>query len=251
MTLLYKLTHSLQIVFVLAFVCLLLGFCDRARCGTQLLLLLLPVLMLIGAASMSSQQLGIRYVLPVLPLLMIFASQSGGWIETWRPRYRSLAWCLIAAGCLFSLRHHPHHLAYFNEAAGGPIGGRQHLLDSNLDWGQDLNLVKAFMDHEGLDDIQLVYFGTLWPERLGISYEVPFGRELKPGWYAVSVNYVMGRPHVVHLPDGSSRAVDFHEYAFFRKIAPVETLGGSIDVYHISGDDVAHPGGRLQPQPGL
>ena len=31
---------------------------------------------------------------------------------------------------------HPHELSYFNAAAGGPIGGRRVLSDSNLDWGQ-------------------------------------------------------------------------------------------------------------------
>jgi hypothetical protein len=156
----------------------------------------------------------------------------------------------MTIGCLFSLRHHPHHLAYFNEAAGGPIGGREHLLDSNLDWGQDLHLVKAFMDEEGLDEIQLVYFGTLWPERLEIDYVVPSGNERTPGWYAVSVNYVMGRPHLVHLPDGGSRAVDFEEFAYLRGVEPVRTLGGSIDIYQLTGDDIA-PGSQpdLHPVP--
>ena len=90
---------------------------------------------------------------------------------------------------------------------------REHLLDSNLDWGQDLQLVRSFMEEEGLEEINLVFFGTLWPERLGINYGVPSGRELTSGWYAVSVNYVMGRPHLVHLPEGGSRAVDSH-FAF-------------------------------------
>ena len=31
----------------------------------------------------------------------------------------------------------PHYIAYFNELAGGPAGGRNHLADSSLDWGQD------------------------------------------------------------------------------------------------------------------
>lgn len=33
---------------------------------------------------------------------------------------------------------YPHYLAYFNELAGGPRNGYQSLVDSNLDWGQDL-----------------------------------------------------------------------------------------------------------------
>ena len=32
----------------------------------------------------------------------------------------------------------PHYLAYFNTVSGGPAHGSEHLIDSNLDWGQDL-----------------------------------------------------------------------------------------------------------------
>lgn len=237
MTLLYKLPHNFQALFVLSAGCLLCGGCGRRRWGVQLFLLL-PAALLIGVASLSGMQLGVRYILPALPLMMIFASQFGIWIASWRLPLRRVAWGVIAAGCLWSLRHHPHHLAYFNEAAGGPIGGRQHLLDSNLDWGQDLYLVKAFMDDRDLDAINLVYFGTLWPERLGINDTVPSGADLRPGWYAVSVNYVMGRPHLVHLPDGGSRPTGYQEFASFRERQPVRTLGGSIDVYHLTEDDI-------------
>ena len=31
---------------------------------------------------------------------------------------------------------HPFELTYFNVLAGGPLGGRHILSDSNLDWGQ-------------------------------------------------------------------------------------------------------------------
>jgi hypothetical protein len=37
-----------------------------------------------------------------------------------------------------SLWIYPHSLAYFNELVGGPLYGSEHLLGSNLDWGQDL-----------------------------------------------------------------------------------------------------------------
>ena len=46
------------------------------------------------------------------------------------------------AGCCFQSAITRSHLAYFNELAGGPLGGREHLLDSNLDWGQNLGGLK-------------------------------------------------------------------------------------------------------------
>jgi 4-amino-4-deoxy-L-arabinose transferase-like glycosyltransferase len=255
-TLLYKLPHPLQALCVLAAALLAfgrLGECSplaprvdaatrgasRLHCGRWQvqLLLWLPVVVLLGVASTTAMQLGIRYVLPALPLLMLFAAQCGPWLAARSRVAQALLWTLITAACLASLQHHPHHLPYFNEYTGGPAGGRNHLLDSNLDWGQDLHLVKQFMDEQGLDEIGLAYFGTVPAETLGIRYNAPPSWQPQPGWYAVSVNFVMGRPHLVREPDGTSRGVDLNEFGYFREFEPVARLGHSIDVYHVRAPD--------------
>jgi 4-amino-4-deoxy-L-arabinose transferase-like glycosyltransferase len=240
-TLLYKLPHLLQALCVLAMPLVLFGGCGARRWRVQCLLLL-PVVLLLILAARTPMQLGIRYVLPVLPLLMLFAGQCGLWL-TRRARFiQAGLWTVIAAACLASLRFHPHHLAYFNEYAGGPVGGRNHLLDSNIDWGQDLNLVRDFMQREHLDTIGLAYFGTLHPELIGIEYTLPpeltstmaASWTLPPGWYAVSVNYVMGRPHLIHEAHGKTRGVDRDAFGYFRRLEPVARLGYSIDVYQVT-----------------
>jgi hypothetical protein len=48
-----------------------------------------------------------------------------------------------------SLWYYPHSLSYFNELVGGPMGGPKHLLDSNIDWGQDLFYLKDWLDANG------------------------------------------------------------------------------------------------------
>lgn len=58
--------------------------------------------------------------------------------------------CVLAT-IASTLRVYPHQLAYFNEAAGGPENGYKHLLHSNLDWGQDLLLVREWMNSCKLD----------------------------------------------------------------------------------------------------
>ncbi len=265
-TLLYKLPHPLQALCALAAVLLAfgrLGECNPlaprvggmacvgsrptpTRGASRLhygrwrlqLLLWLPVVVLLAVASTTAMQLGIRYVLPVLPLLMLFAAQCGTWLAARSRNVQTALWTLIAVACLASLRHHPHHLPYFSEYAGGPVGGRNHLLDSNLDWGQDLHLVKRFMDEQRLDKIGLAYFGTLPPEVLGIRYSVPPSWQPQLGWYAVSVNFVMGRPHLVREPDGTSRGVDLNEFGYFRDLKPVARLGYSIDVYEVKEGDL-------------
>ncbi|SFH52629.1 ArnT family glycosyltransferase [Planctomicrobium piriforme] len=202
-------------------------------------LVLLPVAVLIVVASLQSMQLGVRYILPVLPLLMLLSGRGVGCLPRATVRSQRMTLAAIAIVCGLSLRFHPHHLAYFNELAGGPIGGRYHLLDSNLDWGQDLGLVKKYMDQHQLDSISLAYFGTLPPQLLGIKFELPPSWQPQPGRYAVSVNYVMGRPHVVTQGDGTSRGTDFQEFGYFRFFKPETTLGGSIDIYEITPEQIA------------
>lgn len=230
-TLEYKLPHVLQLAAVLGLFVMLF---DRRPGKRRRLLIVWPtIVLLLGIASGSSMQLGVRYILPLLPLFMLAAAALALPLAK-VPRAVGIPLLLVfAVLCGASLRFHPHHLAYFNEWAGGPVGGRHHLLDSNLDWGQDLHLVRRFMDEHHLPDIQLAYFGTLPPEALGIIYEIPPAWRPAPGWHAVSVNYVMGRPHLLHLPDGSDRPVDLNEFAYFQQLTPVARLGYSIDVYHI------------------
>lgn len=68
----------------------------------------------------------------------------------------------------------PDFLAYFNRLAGGPDEGYRHLVDSSLDWGQDLPGLKAWLDREGLQGrdhpvVYLSYFGSARPDHYGIE----------------------------------------------------------------------------------
>ncbi len=57
----------------------------------------------------------------------------------------------------------PHQLAYFNELSGGPGQGYRHLVHSNLDWGQDLLLVRKWGIGRGIDPrtIRVESYGVL------------------------------------------------------------------------------------------
>ena len=72
-----------------------------------------------------------------------------------------------------TLANHPHHLAYFNEIGGGPTRGWRLLVDSNLDWGQDLKRLKTWMDAQGVAQIKLSYFGSASPSYYGIHCRAP------------------------------------------------------------------------------
>ena len=67
---------------------------------------------------------------------------------------RTLVATALLATVTSSLTVFPHELVYFNELSGGPQNGHQHLLHSNLDWGQDYLITSEWLDdhHHSGDD---------------------------------------------------------------------------------------------------
>ncbi len=151
---------------------------QRAPGRRDSLLLLTPALLVVAAFSLSSKQLGVRMVLPVIPLLAI-------WMAAVSPILRAgRRWALavgVAVGLFIvsSLSVHPHYLSYFNLVSGGRDGGYRVGLGSNYDWGQDLPALAAWMERRGIDRVRLLYYGRIDPAVYGIDYVVP--RRFAPG----------------------------------------------------------------------
>ncbi|MFA6030695.1 MAG: glycosyltransferase family 39 protein [Elusimicrobiota bacterium] len=160
----------------LALLLLALGaaFVRFRKPGRELLWVLGPALVYFAAALSAKVQIGVRHLLPVLPFLALLAGWALGelWKRPWKGR---LAAAVLAAWAAVSvLRAGPHSLAYFNELAGGPAGGWRWLVDSSLDWGQDLKGLGAWLREQGGPPVYLSYFGTADPADYGIRY-VPVG----------------------------------------------------------------------------
>jgi hypothetical protein len=138
---------------------------------TELHIHLLPlvfVLFLTITAVGSSRNYGMRYLLPMAPLAIVWVSALA--------ECRSMAWPRIAAALgVASLVaavavSHPYELTYFNILAGGPRGGRHILADSNLDWGQGLDtLVSLQRERPEFRDMTLYYFGDTEPAYYGVA----------------------------------------------------------------------------------
>ena len=233
---------------------------NRRTNWRQQLMMVVSVLALLVPASLGANQIGIRYVLPVLPLLYLFASQvamSLNAAESSFGKLRVLTRSLIVLAMVslpLSLRYHPHHLAYFNEYAGGPVGGFHLLVDSNLDWGQDLHGLSDYLKREGIENPALAYFGCVHPHSLGIQFHIPPLWLPEQGDYAVSANFAQGRPFVVRLPTATGEApiptrehptqsddlmaIPMDAYAYLRFFEPKARIGNSIYVYQLTQQDV-------------
>lgn len=232
----YKLPHATQLLLVAALLFVL--FPGRVeRDGWTQALLALPPALVLAVASGTGMQLGVRYLLPAFPFLFLLAGQAARWFDGARYPLRTVLVAILGLALPFSLRHHPQHLAYFNELSGGPLGGRDHLLDSNLDWGQDLRELKRYLDREQVDEIGLAYFGMVPPASVGIRYHLP-ALPPAPGWYAVSVNFLQGRPHTIRNPDGTMRSANIGEFTWFHAFSPTARIGSSIDVFHVTEEDL-------------
>lgn len=139
-----------------------------------------------GFALFSSLNIGYRHLLPIIPSVMLLTGLVGRCAlgasfhvppvhVTGQRRAAALAVVVLVgwhAGT--SVWISPNYLAYFNELAGGPSHGYRHLVDSSLDWGQDLPALKDWLDAHGLQGpnhppVYLSYFGTAFPSYYGID----------------------------------------------------------------------------------
>ena len=229
-----------QILFALGIV---LTIAQPGHAWRRVSAALIPPAVSMTAVLFSPLAFGYRHILPVLPFVLIVAGSAV------RPKYQIpnkvgggwrvvgivllLAWQIISVTLVF-----PHHLSYFNELAGGPLNGDRFLVDSNLDWGQDLPALKAQMDTLGLERVNLSYYGTALPAVYGVRYwplpaflHFVTGLEVdsfnpytpEPGWYAISVTSLrMGL--LYHATD---------LFAFFRDQTPAARAGYSIRLYKV------------------
>jgi Dolichyl-phosphate-mannose-protein mannosyltransferase len=193
-----------------------------------------PVAVYLGLTVSRGLEIGHRHLLPILPFLLVAAGEAGAALARWRrPAGLLVMGGLVAWYGGGTLRNHPHHLAYFNEIAGGPANGWRLLVDSNLDWGQDLKRLKAWMDTHAVSRIKLSYFGSADPAYYGIEgerlpgYSAPHPthvtREVHPGdVVAVSATNLQG----VYLD-----AEDRELMERFRRETPIGRAGYSILIF--------------------
>jgi hypothetical protein len=201
--------------------------------------ILLPVIVIFVLTSQSKVNIGLRHILPVYPFLFVLASRCG----TVRFRRQWLAPLLLGMPLLMTavsaIRTGPHRLAYFNELAGGPDQGYRYLSDSNIDWGQDLKGVKAYMEKENLSIIYLSYFGTAPAEYYGIRYQyVPGTWPLN--WPPPSDRVPDSAPRkilaisVTNLQDVRNSYDPLFRWLWSRQ--PIAKIGYSIFVYDLTND---------------
>jgi hypothetical protein len=222
----------------------------RAATGPDLILLLFP-LSYAAAAFFSTVNIGYRHLLPLLPFLYIGLGSGTMLLGRVFPRGSTGAqWFLpllgvwLVAGTLNTL---PYPLTFFNEIAGGPEGGYRYLVDSNLDWGQNLGDLKDWLAQHGRPSVAYAHYSPARPSTHGIevTYLPPDPRagafapwNPQPGLYAIGATVLQG-PY----------APDLNTYAWFRAREPVARLGHALFVYEVPAGQA--PGWVVLCVPGM
>lgn len=139
------------------------------------MVLLLPaVVLFLFVSSQTGFSRHFRYVLPAFPFVLIWIGKVACAAQR---KPRTIGVLVVGAmiwSAASSLWIYPHSMSYFNEAVGGPRRGGEHLLDSNIDWGQDLLYLKRWLDdHPDVTLDGLAYHGS-YPATLAGIPETPY-----------------------------------------------------------------------------
>jgi len=183
----------------------------------------------LAMAMPSHLNIGVRHVLPLYAFAAIVAGQGCAWLASRARRRKTAAavlGALLAGQAGASVTSHPDYLAYFNPLAGAHP--EDVLVDSDLDWGQDLVRLGKELRARGVQRVALCYAGTMDPGDAGLPTVVEL-RRYQPvrGWIAISQ---------MCLKFGGF-AAPYDGYRWLENYEPLPWAGPSMRLYHVPVDE--------------
>jgi hypothetical protein len=146
------------------------------------------------AAMCGHIDLGVRHLFPIYVGISVVCGCAVAEVRGWAAKaaVAGLMMWQIVAGDLA----HPDYLAYTNEICGGHP--ERYLADSNVDWGQDMKRLEAFLERQHATQVTFVPFNRTYPMAGHEMLPMLPGEtdHPSPGWNAVSVTVwkVFGYP---------------------------------------------------------
>jgi hypothetical protein len=190
----------------------------------------LPFVVFLGASMSSHLNIGLRHVFPLYPLMYIAAGTVIAKLDILRAgMLRPIAGGVALLLAVESFAAFPDFIAYFNFAFGGSRGGLELLGDSNLDWGQDLPLLRVWQEEHPTAPLYVYYFGVVPPGVYGIVEQTQ--RPGRDAVYAISATNLQD----IYYATAASRA----RMARLRRQTPLAVLGGTIYLYPASAIESA------------
>ncbi|MBI2062952.1 MAG: glycosyltransferase family 39 protein [Candidatus Yanofskybacteria bacterium] len=199
------------------------------------------------ASIQSTLNIGIRHLLPTYPFAILLVSgqitRIGTWLRAPSSRKKLATFYLLLVSFLGwyvyeNLRVFPYYLTYFNQIVGGSSNGYKYVVDSNVDWGQDLIRFSNWVKENNIQKIEFDYFGWADPSYYlknrylwltSNKYKDAFdfkARNQSDGWIAVSATFLQNS-------QGSEKNYNPANYLWLNSYQPITVIGNSIFVYRI------------------
>jgi 4-amino-4-deoxy-L-arabinose transferase-like glycosyltransferase len=182
-----------------------------------------PLLVYLPMSMTSNVNIGVRHILPLYPFIYVLV---GAGLSLGLKRYAVAIRAVIVALLLVeSAAIYPHYTSFFNVLAGGPANGHKILLDSNLDWGQDLLYLKKYLEANKITKVCSCYFGSALPEYYNLPSDyVPATGDTKARAELDCVVAVSATPLFgLYMPP--------EDFAWLRERRPMARIGYSIYLY--------------------
>ena len=228
-------------------------------------ILILPPIIYFCIAIFDIFNIGYRHILPIIPFCIVIATkpiermwsavacyrnitmQNQGSVKqsesklSHSKRIWTVAFILIILIVYYisgTVRIHPYYLSYFNEFIGGAKNGYEYVVDSNIDWGQDLKRLADYLKKNKIEEITACYFGTANANYYGIKYKplliylLPGSSKEEmspepntPGLYAISVTNLQG----VYCKNQKI-------FDWLKRREPIARIGYSIHIYKVESE---------------
>ena len=223
------------LMFAWAIVSLLVFRTKSKRDAWENALILTPIIVYWAFTLKGSLNIGIRHLMPTIPFVILFIVKN---LNRYLGKVTILSWQTIWIAVLLIwyvlgvLWYYPQYIAYFNFFV--PRDNRyQYMVDSSLDWGQDLYRLSDYVSENNIDSVKIDYFGGSVPKYYIPQYEEwhsAYGPTT--GWLAVSATYFQSSKLYGPMEGTWS-------YQWLEEFEPEAIIGGSILVYHITQEDLA------------
>lgn len=142
-----KSTLPFLLLFLMALVLIAFRWFTARR---EILYLVLPPAIYFLVAMSSNMNIGARHLLPIYPFLYVLGAGAAAKLLLLDRRWLIAVIALVAWQAADALTIYPAYMAFGNGLWGGPSKVHLYLSDANVDWGQQLNDVRAYLASRGI-----------------------------------------------------------------------------------------------------
>ena len=208
--------------------------------------LILPILLIFLILSNTNKMSGVKHILTIYPFLFVLTSNIINIKIKQKKYFNLMIYALLFFYVLSTVLAAPFYLSYINILGGGPNNAWKITVGSNIDFSQDLDGLRKFMERNNIEKINLSYWGSVDPKYYNISYEFmpspcfqPWGPNYVPflegkcedskdcserkGIIAISITNLQN----VHLSNKTC-------YDWLKNYDPIEKIGYSIFIYNVT-----------------